>query len=128
MLKAIFISDARDLLTGARCELPSGEMVEVKGRRTPLFALCRELDKRGYGDCRIEIFTPKGTPSMRGKVTALAGLTVKERDKDGLRLEKYQPFPPPCPLTDAREPLSGVRAPENEETRLASHRAGAKAA
>ncbi len=33
VLKAIFIPDARGLFTGARCELPSGEVVEVKGRR-----------------------------------------------------------------------------------------------
>ena len=68
ILRAIFIPDARDLLTGARCELPGGEVVEVKGRNTPFFAICRELAKRGYGDCRIEISTPTGTPSIRAAV------------------------------------------------------------
>ncbi len=128
MLKATFIPDARDLLTGARCDLPGGKVVEVSRKRTPFFALCRELDKRGYGDCRIEISTPRGTPSLAGRVAVLAGLTITERDRDGLTLEKYRPFPPRGPLTDAREPLSGVRAPENEETRLVSHRTRAKAA
>ncbi len=52
VLRAVFVADER-AFTGARCELPLGEVVEVTGRKTPFFALCRELDKRGYGDCRI---------------------------------------------------------------------------
>ena len=115
MLSATFIPDTRDLLTGARCELPGGEVVEVKARNTPFFALCRELDKRGYGDCRIEISTPKGTPSLRGKVSTLAGLTIKERDKGGLRLERFQKFP--GRPTDAQVAPLGSPAPESEETR-----------
>ncbi len=79
---------------GARCKLPTGDLVEVHGRRTPFFALCRELDVLGYGDCRIEISTPQGTPSMRGKVSALAGLRIEESDQGGLRLRAYRPFPP----------------------------------
>ncbi len=67
VLRAVFVADER-AFTGARCELPLGEVVEVTGRKTPFFALCRELDKRGYGDCRIQISTPEGTPSMRGLV------------------------------------------------------------
>ena len=97
-LRAVFITDKRPaylgLYTGARCELPTGETVEVHGRRTPFFAICRELDARGYGDCRIEISTPAGTPSMRGKVSTLAGLRIEESNKDGLRLRAYRPFPP----------------------------------
>ncbi len=128
MLKATFLPDARDLLTGARCELPGGEVVEVKGRNTPFFALCRELDKRGYGDYRIEIFTPKGTPSMCAVVKVAAGLAVSERDDRGLRLEKYRPFPVRGRPTDAQVAPLGSPAPETVATRLASHRAGAKAA
>ncbi len=67
VLRAVFVADER-AFTGARCELPTGEVVEVASRKTPFFALCRELDKRGYGDSRIEISTPEGTPSMRGLV------------------------------------------------------------
>ncbi len=92
-LQAVFIADERGF-TGARCVLPTGETVEVHGRRTPFFALCRELDALGYGDCRIEISTPAGTPSMRGKVSALAGLRIEESDQGGLRLRAYRPFPP----------------------------------
>ncbi len=92
-LHAVFIVDERGF-TGARCVLPTGEVIEVHGRRTPFFAICRELDKRGYGDCRIEISTPAGTPSMTGKVSTLAGLSIEESDKDGLRLRAYRPFPP----------------------------------
>ena len=92
-LRAVFLCEDGDY-RGARCELPTGETVEVHGRRTPFFAICRELDARGYGDCRIEISTPAGTPSMRGKVSTLAGLSIEESDKDGLRLRAYRPFPP----------------------------------
>ncbi len=128
MLKATFLPDARDMLTGAKCRLPTGEAVEVKGRNTPFFALCRELAKRGYGDCRIEISTPQGTPSMRGKVSTLAGLAISERDDRGLRMEKFRPFPVRGRPTDAHEGLQGSPAPETVEMRLASHRAGPKAA
>ncbi len=92
-VRAVFRCEDGDY-RGARCELPTGETVEVHGRRTPFFAICRELDARGYGDCRIEISTPAGTPSMRGKVSTLAGLRIEESNKDGLRLRAYRPFPP----------------------------------
>ncbi len=92
-LHAVFIADERGF-TGARCVLPTGDVVELRHRRTPLYDLARELEKRGYGDCRIEISTPTGTPSMRGKVSTLAGLRIEESDKDGLRLRAYRPFPP----------------------------------
>ncbi len=59
-LHAVFLCEDGDY-RDARCELPTGETVEVHGRRTPFFAICRELDARGYGDCRIEISTPAGT-------------------------------------------------------------------
>ena len=97
-LHAVFVADEQPaflgLYTGASCTLPTGEVIEVRHRRTPLFAICRELDARGYGDCRIEISTPTGTPSMRGKVSTLAGLRIEESDKAGLRLRAYRPFPP----------------------------------
>ncbi len=128
MLKATFIPDARDLLTGARCDLPGGKVVEVSRKRTPFFALCRELDKRGYGDCRIEISTPRGTPSLAGRVAVLAGLTITERDRDGLTLEKYRPFPPRGPLTDAQVAPLGSPAPENEEKRVPDSTGREKAA
>ena len=98
VLRAEFVADERacylGLYTGAHCELPTGEVVEVRHRRTPLFCLCRVLDRRGYGSYQIQIFTLQGTPSLAGRVATLAGLTITERDKDGLRLEKYRPFPP----------------------------------
>ncbi len=115
MLSATFIPDARDMLTGARCELPGGEVVEVKARNTPFFALCRELEARGYGDCRIEISTPTGTPSMRAAVGTAAGLAISERDGRGLRLEKYRPFRVRGRPADAQVAPSGSPAPESEE-------------
>ncbi len=97
-LHAVFIVDERPaylgLYTGARCVLPTGDVVELRHRRTPLYDLARELEKRGYGDCRLESFTPTGTPSLRGRVATLAGLRIEESDKDGLRLRAYRPFPP----------------------------------
>ncbi len=69
-LHAVFIADERPaylgLLTGARCVPPTGDVVELRHRRTPLYDLARELQTQGYGDCRLESFTPTGTPSLRG--------------------------------------------------------------
>ncbi len=127
-LRATFIPDARDMLTGARCELPSGEVVEVKGRNTPLYALARKLEARGYGNWKLQAFTPTGTPSLRGLVRVMAGIAVTERDKRGLRREKYRPFPVRGRPTDAQVAPLGGPVPETVETRLASHRAGARAA
>lgn len=64
----------------------------------------------------------------QGLWPALAGLAISERDGRGLRLEKYRPFRVRGRLTDAHEGLQGSPARETVETRLASHRAGAKAA
>ena len=128
ILRAIFIPDARVLFTGACCELPSGEVVEVKACNTPLFALCRILDKRGYGDCRIEISTPEGTPSLRGKVSALARLRIEESDKDGLRLRAYTPFPPAGVGKERDLAAKGTQAPESEEMRASDSTFHEKAA
>ncbi len=111
-LRAVFRCEDGDY-RGARCVLPTGEVIEVRHRRTPLFAICRELDALGYGDCRIEISTPAGTPSMRAVVRIAAGLTIKERDRGGLRLERFQKFP--GRPADAREAPRGTRAPENDK-------------
>ena len=96
-LRAPFIADERKaslgLLTGARCELPTGEVVEVLEHKQPFYDLCRKLDALGYGDRRIEISTPAGTPSMRAVVSVAAGLRVSEDDQSGLRLRRYRPFP-----------------------------------
>ena len=97
MLHAVFVRDDRHRyrgqFTGARCELPHGQIVEVNGRRTPLYDLVRKLDELGFGDWKLQAYTPAGTPSLRGKVLVMAGLTVKERDNGGLRLERFQKFP-----------------------------------
>ncbi len=120
-LRALVIADERPaylgLLTGARSDLPTGPAVEVRHRRTPFFAICRELDKLGYGNCRIEISTPAGTPSMRGKVSTLAGLRIEESDKGGLRLRAYRPFPPARIAHERDLRPEGTRTPENEKTR-----------
>ena len=109
-LSAVFVADERkaylDLLTGARCRLPTAEIIEVIHRKTPLYDLCRELDRLGYGDHRIEISTPTGTPSMRAGVSVAAGLRVSEDDQSGLRLRRYRPFPP-AGLPQERDEAAG---------------------
>ena len=116
-LRAVFLTDDRlRLFTGARCELPTGEVVEVAGRRTPFFDMARELDARGYGECQLQIFTPTGTPSLRGLVKAMAGLTVEETDKGGLRLRRYRPFPLGGRLADGQDGVLGAGVPERPKS------------
>ncbi len=55
---------------------------------------------------------------MRAVVRVAAGLTVTERDKDGLRLEKYRPFPSRGLPQERDLGSEGTQTPENEETRL----------
>jgi hypothetical protein len=92
MLRAHFLCEGGREFDGARCEMPTGEVVEVSKRRTPLFDLARKFEERGYGDWRVQIFTPQGTPSLKGLVTVMAELSVEESDKGGLRLRSYRPF------------------------------------
>ncbi len=112
VLGAAFVADERTshlgLYTGARCELPTGEIVEVKGRRTPLYDLARELEARGYGDHRLQAFTPTGTPSLRGLVKVMAGLTVNE-GSHGLKRRKYRPAKACGSAADARKPQGAAQ-------------------
>ena len=103
---------------GARCQLPSGEVVEVVHRKTPFYDLCRELDRLGYGEHRIEISTPKGPPSMRAVVSIAAGLRVSEDDQSGLRLRRYRPFPPAGLPQECDEAVEGIPTPENAPAAL----------
>ena len=66
--------------------------VEVTNR-VPLYALARKLEAMGYGDCLLQAYTPTGTPSLRGLVSVMAGLTVEETDRDGLRLRPFREHP-----------------------------------
>ncbi len=69
-LRATFLlNDKFRLYLGAHCELPTGEVVEVQGRKTPFYALARALDDIGFGDWRLQVYTPKGTPSLSGMVS-----------------------------------------------------------
>ena len=58
----------------ASCTLPTGETITVS-HRLPLYTLARELDAKGYGDYRLQSYSPTGTPSLRGLVSVMAGLT-----------------------------------------------------
>ncbi len=128
-LSAVFLVDDKlGLYLGARCELPTGEVVEVQGRKTPFFALARALVEMGYGDWQLQVYTPQGTPSLSGLVSKMAKLTVTERDKDGLRLEKYRPFPSRGRLTDGDLGPEGRQAPERGEMRASDSTVHEKAA
>ncbi len=107
-LRANFVPDARGLYTGARCELPGGEVIEVKDRRTPLYDLARELEVRGYGAAHLQSFTPTGTPSLRGLVKVMAGLTVEE-GPHGLRCRNYRPARGGESAVDSHVELEGPR-------------------
>ncbi len=120
-LRAEFIADdskKRLGFTGARCELPNGQMIETTGRRSPLYALARKLEVFGFGDWALQAYTPTGTKSLRGKVSVMAGLMVEESDKGGLKLRKYRPFPGGGRVTESDLGLKGTHPPENEETPL----------
>ena len=131
-LRATFVADERvryrGQFTGAQCKLPCGDLVEVRGKRTPFYDLCRELDRLDYGDHRIQIFTPTGTPSLKGKGSVLAGLMVEESDKRGLRLRKFKPFPVGGAAAQCDLGPEGTEPPENEQTRLSESPHGRKAA
>ena len=111
-LKASFFPDDSGpyggLYRSARCELPTGEVVEVRRKRTPLYDLARELQNRGYGEWQLQAYTHKGTPSLRGLVKAMAGLTVEESDSGGLRLRKYRSFPLGRSATDVQVDPAGT--------------------
>ncbi len=113
----------------ATCDLPSGEhlvRVEATGR-TPLYSLARKLEALGLGDWKLQAYTPTGTKSLRGKVSVMAGLTVEESDKGGLKLRKYRPFPGGGRVTESDLGSEGTPPPEKGETRL-SESPGEKAA
>ncbi len=123
-LRAVFVADERvrycGLYTGAQCELPNGQVVETRHRRTPLYDLARKLDELGFGDWRLQTYTPTGTKSLRGKVSVMAGLTVTERDKEGLRLEKFRPFPPRGLVTGRDLGSEGTPTPREAKNAPAS--------
>ncbi len=131
-LRAVFVADERvrycGLYTGAQCELPNGQVVETRHRRTPLYDLARKLDELGFGDWKLQAYTTTGTKSLRGKVSVMAKLIVTERDKGGLRLEKYRPTPFRRPVTESDLGSEGTHPPENEEAPLCESPPDEKAA
>ncbi len=107
-LRAVFRCEDGDY-RGARCVLPTGDVVELRHRRTPLYDLARELEAQGYGDCRLESFTPTGTPSLRGLVKVMAALTVEE-GPHGLRYRKYRAARGGESAVDSQVELEGTSA------------------
>ena len=132
ILKASFVPDDRGpykgLYRGARCELPTGEVIEVHRKRTPLYDLARDLQNRGYGEWQLQAYTHNGTPSIRDLVKVMAGLTVEESDRGGLKLRKYRPFPRGGRHTDARVDPAGTRGQSTAEAPSRADRDGKDAA
>ena len=73
---------------------------------------------RGYGDWRLQVHTPEGTPSLSSLVGKMAGLTVEESDKGGLKLRKYEPFPGVRVFTDGDLGPEGTQTPDKAEMRV----------
>jgi hypothetical protein len=122
------LDDKLKLYRGARCELPTGALVEVTNRRTPFYDLARALVEMGYGDWHLQAYTPQGTPSLSGLVGKMAELMVEESDKGGLRLRKYRPFKLGRSPTDAQVVPEGSPAPDGEEMRVSDSAAREEAA
>ena len=127
VLKASFVP-SKGLYRDARCELPTDEVVEVRRKRTPLYDLARELQARGHGEWLLQAYTHSGTPSLRGLVKVMAGLTVEDSDKGGLKLRKYRPFPRGGRLTDARADPAGTQGQATAEAPSQADRDGKEAA
>jgi hypothetical protein len=75
-------------------------VVEVTLKATPIYAITRKLEALGYGDQNFQSFTPWGTPSLKGKVSAFAGISIHEEDRGGFRRRAYRPFSLGRVLTD----------------------------
>ncbi len=65
---------------------------------------------------------------MTKPVSALAGLSIEESDKDALRLRTYRPFPPGRPGKERDLGPEGTQTPENEEKRVSESTVHEKAA
>ncbi len=70
-------------------------------------ALPPKADVNGYGDHRLQAFTPTGTPFLRGLVEVMAGLTVEE-GPHGLRCRKYRPARGGESAVDSQVELEGT--------------------
>ena len=128
-LRAVFLVDDKlRLYRGARCELPTGQVVEVQRRHIPLYDLARELDARGYGDWSLQSYTHTGTPSLGGLVKGMAGLAVEESSRGGLRLRTYSPFKLGGRPQDGDLGPQGTPTPESAEKGLCGPTAHEEAA
>ena len=119
-LRAVFIADEserRKGFTGARCELPNGQVVETRGCRTPLYDLARQLDELGFGDWKLQAYAPTGTKSLRGKVSVMAAIELRE-GRSGLERRKYRPKNLDDGSVQRDLGPKGTHPPENEETPL----------
>ena len=103
--------------TGARCELPNGQVIETTGRRSPLYALARKLEALGFGDWALQAYTPTGTKSLRGKVSVMAGTDLRE-GPCGLERRNYRSNNPDDGSTQRDLGSEGTQPPEKPETRL----------
>jgi hypothetical protein len=71
----------------------SAEGIAVKAK-APIFALCRRLVAAGFNPA-ASLFAYRGdTMCVRARSIGEAAMfTVTERDRDGLKIERWRPFP-----------------------------------
>jgi hypothetical protein len=88
-----------------------GRTFEARSSAGAVFALCRKLVAASIPDRPYEVINiaAPGTVSLRGaSIRAAAGLTVAERDRGGLTIERWTP--PPTPRTGSPKRAGEVMA------------------
>jgi hypothetical protein len=80
------------------------ERLLVEGSRIPLFCAARVLQSEGLPADTILVMKHAGsdTIALRGRLSILAGLTVHEGDRNGLRITKYRTIYEDMPLPSVR--------------------------
>jgi hypothetical protein len=73
---------------------PLGSMAITKPTRQPFYDAARALIELGYAPETVIVARHAGsdTVAMRGTIGELAQWTIKERDRGGLRKERWQPY------------------------------------
>ncbi len=94
---------------------------------TSVLAVRAKAAARGYGDWKLQAYTPTGTPSLHGLVKVMAELTIKE-GRHGPERRKFRPTK--AGHSPGQGDLAGLplAAPEDEETRASDSTVHEKAA
>lgn len=94
--------DRRGLFRATYRPRPGAESVIVDSSRQPLLDAARYFKARGMTGT-LEMWDDRRPyPRMSGDIDKLAGLTIKERDRSGLRVERW--------IADSRFPKASPAA------------------